>query len=155
MRRANHIHMWVYAWTEYQYVRINSDAALNVMEVQGFDSSGQLLSTVGAMLSSTWPLQAYHASNCADGDFDTMCHSASSDDDPHPWLWVKFEPTAVIAQITVTNRPSHLDRIVGATISWSTNDQGTEPVWAATFEAAEPSYQFFPGTPHELDTCKW
>jgi hypothetical protein len=125
-----------------RYLRIARPGTenINLAEVQAFDHAGALVVATGAALNQEWAPQ-YTATKCTDGDLSSatsMCHSKGSD----PWLRVDFGATVQIAKIVVTNRADYQNRIAGATVAVTSDPDGADTVWSATFDGVADVYEF-------------
>jgi hypothetical protein len=127
------------------YLRINNLQAgisLNLAEVQAFDSNEQLLTPLGAVISSQWDNDS-GAEKCINGILTDNCHTTSAADDPNPWLRVTYG--GEVTCIVVTNTASSLNQLVGATVSLSTNPTGNGAYWSKSFQSSESTYRFCMG----------
>lgn len=99
---------------------------LNLAEIEAFDTSGNVLKPIETVLSSAQ--ECCPAEKCTDGiKLAGYCQSAPSED---PWLRIDFGTLVNISTITVTNRQDCCgDRIVGATLSLSSDPDGDQSVW--------------------------
>merc|ERR1711962_756729 len=76
---------------------------INLMEIEVFGEPAalntEIISPSEAKMSSTWP--GYPASNCIDGNHDSMCHTHGLG--PYPWVTLVI-PRSIVREIRITNR---------------------------------------------------
>lgn len=131
------------------YLRIGSlvseKAYLNLQEIQVFGPDGELLLPMGAVMSSTF--EDNTVNKCFDGDrFTSMQLCATlrkGNGDTDPWLRVDYGEGVIISKIVVTNRVDCCkERINGATISLTNDQDGRNVVWSTTFDGTKAEYTF-------------
>lgn len=122
---------------------------INLAEVQAFAEEQVLLTPDNAQMSSTYS-QNHAAEKCIDGSLASFCHtdgrSTEGSQDLDPWLRIDYGKSVDIKEIVVSNRIDSNEgvkrRIVGATISITTDADGTDVVWCDTFKAAQDVFRF-------------
>ena len=85
------------------------------------------------------------ASRCVDGSLvqtnQEICHSDPSDNDPV--LVIDYGKMTEITSIRVFNRNDCCaERIDGATVSITADEDGRDVVWSSTFDGAQSTYTF-------------
>ena len=121
-----------------------SGSIINLAEVQLFDSSIQLAGLGSrASISSVFE-NNYPASNCFDGNLNSLCHSIPNAD-TNPWLQIDLTGL-VFNKIVIYNRQDVcVNRIVRACIAIVTSTG--EVRWQSTFATSSLEYTFYPFLP--------
>lgn len=140
-----------------RYVRIGtliSGSHLNLNEVEAFGSNGERLEPKGCKMASTW--EPYSCDLCTDGynpmnssipESKSLCHTGSTKYVGNPLLWVDYGNNVAISKVVVTNRNPNCvdgcnDRIVGATLTITSDEAGKHVAWSGTFQGAQGIYTF-------------
>eukprot|EP00656_Telonema_subtile_P032233 TRINITY_DN3533_c0_g1_i1.p1 TRINITY_DN3533_c0_g1~~TRINITY_DN3533_c0_g1_i1.p1 ORF type:complete len:382 (-),score=47.34 TRINITY_DN3533_c0_g1_i1:219-1364(-) len=117
-----------------QFVRVDlmTGEYLNIVELQAFDAQGALIAPVSAALSSTHSSSEDNgvALHCIDGSFvqTSYCHTKNN---AHEWLRVRYLGSSPIAKIVLTNRINNGARILGASLSITSDAAGNNVVWTS------------------------
>ena len=116
---------------------------INLNEIQVFNAGQQLpqlSSVVSSTLGSKWDSTfLFDRRLSTGGSWDGFYHSA----DANPWLYVNLTNKA-FDKIIVYNRDDCChDRIVGATISLTSDQAGLKPMWKSSF-GYQQVYTFYP-----------
>jgi hypothetical protein len=139
----------------YLRIEVAGSACLNLREVQVFSSSGEALADLTASMDSvgdsSWcsPRPTCSAINCVDGDESTICHNACR---AGGWLEIDLGSPTDVGSITVFNRLSWQNRIVGGSISlWNGAGGSGDLIWQDNFDTELDVYTFT--EPHADPTC--
>lgn len=155
-----------------RYVRIGSLVSndyLNLQEIETFGPAGGVLRAQSAQMSSVYSHggDQLDASKCIDGNTQEgsatdVCHSLKKDNTD--WIRLDFGKPVPLSKIRVTNRRDCCkDRIAGATVTVTQDEDGQHVVWSGVLEGTQDVYSFSPQpTPgpsvqlvHVLDQNHW
>lgn len=130
----------------YVVIELEPLGIINLREVEAFNSHGNRIAPVNAVMSSTYA-SANSASACIDqvispDDDSSLCHNA--DGDASPYLRIDYGKSVQIAKIVVSNRikckPRCTSRIIGARISVQSTQSFL--LWSSRFIGDFSDYTF-------------
>ena len=125
----------------YIYIDMSTTGnTLNLQEITAYTIEGYEISAASCTMDSQHT--SFSASNCIDGDLDTMCHNNNGG--YNGWLEVDLGAQYNIGVVEVYNRQYCCsDRIDGALLQlWSDSSQTGTLLWEQQFDMDEEDYPF-------------
>ena len=129
-----------------QYIRIqrvktapDGSNAINIAEIQAFDSNGNLIQPASASYSDEG-LSGFPTSNSIDGNMDNFAHTTDARDN---FIQVSYSSPVQVSQIVITNRKDCCkDRMIGTHLQLFSKPGGTPDVADIPINDSKDVYTF-------------